>query len=196
VREGEAQVVHLFVKYLYTNTIEEGEALNVSGNIGGMTIATGSNRHTPESQTSLQLLLMYACLWEVGDFFRELPFSGLMRRRFINAAEILKSEDLTWWICWYYNNKIIQWSNGFDLVITAAVLGKQDFMCGTELDKAVEACPALGYAMLREHAEKQEDAMGDDTDALVRFFHEGRRKRAGVFAPYEEQLELYPNEWN
>jgi hypothetical protein len=69
VREGEAQVVHLFVKYLYTNTIEEGEALNVSGNIGGMTIATGSNRHTPESQTSLQLLLMYACLgrWETSS---------------------------------------------------------------------------------------------------------------------------------
>jgi hypothetical protein len=31
--------------------------------------------------------------------------------------------------------------------------------------------------MLREHAKQQEDAMGEDTDALVRFFQNSSRRR-------------------
>jgi hypothetical protein len=133
VREGKPQLVLLFIKYLYTSTVEEGEALNVSNNIGGITIASGSIRNTAESQMSPQLLLVYACLWELGDFFRKLTFSGLMRQRFIDAAETVEPDDLTWLICWYYKNKSTQWSNGFDLIIAAAVLGKEDFTCGNEL---------------------------------------------------------------
>jgi hypothetical protein len=68
------------------------------------------------------------------------------------------------------------------------------FMCGKELANAIEHCLALGYAMLREHAEELEDAIGDDTKALMRFFNEERLKKAGVFARYKEELELFSNE--
>ena len=61
------------------------------------------------------------------------------------------------------------------------------------LGDALEQCPALGFAMQREYAEEQENMIGGDTKALMRFFNEERRKKAGVFARYKGKLELFSN---
>jgi hypothetical protein len=137
----------------------------------------------------LQLPLVYATLWELGDFFVAPGFCDLVSKRFIDIVNRkMKPDDFAWWITWYHDHKGSEWDAGFGAVIAATALNKMDFMCGKELNRAIAQCPALGDAILRTHLGELDHAPGDGTTAMSKFFNEQRPKKAGVFARYERQL--------
>jgi len=177
--------VHLFIKYMYTSSVDDSAVLAVAGTDHTTSISLDATKAQADYQMRRLVLLAYATLWEIGDFFLYPAFCAYVRAKFAEQARKLDGDNFALWITWYHLTKEEQWQNGFDAVIAEAALGHRQFMLGRALPKSIMNHPELGASMYFEHVRGVES---EGPEAMVRFFREEKRKRAGVFARYANEL--------